>query len=182
MANHERRDLWADVDERRSRREDGTHQQPHRNGDLKACVVVREQDAGGPDGVKREETARRHERKGQEQDACITPPIGSLACRIADNEGHGTRDPEDGKVKPVVLEVWIEMRAKQQRDKPDQRQRSGEDSGGDDGRRSRSLSKRGRRATAGIVLSAEPFDRCYRSHSQVRRKTPAIPSRHSGDK
>jgi hypothetical protein len=145
-------------------------------------VVVREQDAGRPDGVKGEETARRHEREGQEQDACIPPPIGSLACRIADNEGHGARDPEDDKVKPVVLDVRIELRAEQQRDKPDQRQRSGEDSGGDDDRCARSLLKRGRRAIAGIVLGTEPFDRCYRSHSQVQRKTPAIPSRHSGDK
>jgi hypothetical protein len=132
--------------------------------------------------VKREETARRHERKGQEQDACIPPLIGSLACRVADNEGHGARDPEDHEVEPVVLEVRIELRAEQERDKPDQRQRSGEDSGDDDGRRSRSLLKRGRRATAGIVLSAEPFDRCYRSHGQLQRKTAAIPSRRSGDK
>jgi hypothetical protein len=133
VPDHEWRDLGADVDERRSCREDGTHQQPHRNGDLKACVVVREPDAGRPDGVKREETAGRHERKGQEQDACIPPPIGSLACRVTDNEGHGARDPEDDKVKPVVLEVRIELRAEQQRNKPDQRRRSGEDSGGDDG-------------------------------------------------
>src|SRR4030095_10971174 len=68
-----------------------------------------------------------------------------LTGRIAENERDGTCDPEDHEGKPVVLQVRIELGAQQQRHKPDQWQRSSEDSGDDHGRRPCSLLKRDRR-------------------------------------
>ena len=48
----------ADVDERRADREHGADQQADRDRDLEAGVLVREEDAGGPDGVQARGTRR----------------------------------------------------------------------------------------------------------------------------
>ncbi len=147
VTNQPRRDPGTRVDEGRSRGEHGAHQQPHRNGDLEAGVLLREEDAGRPVGVEAQEAAGRHERQREEQDACISSPIGRLARRVAENECHGAHGPEDDEVGLVVLEVRIELRPKQQRDEADHRQRGSNEPGRDDRRRPRALPKRGQTPT-----------------------------------
>ena len=56
-------DVRADVDKRRSCREDSRHEQSDRNRDLESGVLLGEQDALRPHGVEPEEAPRGHERQ-----------------------------------------------------------------------------------------------------------------------
>ena len=66
------------------------------------------------------------------------PPVGRLACRIAERERHTADDAEDDEMRLVVVELGVELRPKQQRDEPDQRQRDREEAGDHDRARPRS--------------------------------------------
>jgi hypothetical protein len=129
VANHQRRQLRPDVDERRCRREDGAHEQPYRDGDLEAGVVLGEQDPGRSEGMEAHEAARRHERERQEKDACVPAPLGRLTGGEAESERNGAHEPEEHEVEPGVDEVGVELGTKQQRHEPDQRQRDGRERG-----------------------------------------------------
>lgn len=69
--------------------------------------------------MESQETAGRHERKREEQDPGVPAPVGSLPGRIAENERHSPYDSKYDKMDPVVLEVRVKLRVKQQRDEPD---------------------------------------------------------------
>ena len=60
------------------------------------------------------------------RDPRVSPPLGGLAGTVAEHEREAADDPEDDEVGSVVLEVRVELPAKQQRGKPDQRERCGE--------------------------------------------------------
>jgi hypothetical protein len=100
--------------------------------------------------VKPHETAGRHEGQGEEQDAGIPAPVGRLTRREAESERDGTHEPEEHEMKPGVHEVGVELRAEQERDEPDQRQRGGQELG--DSYRSNQLSGRGRYASVRVTL------------------------------
>jgi hypothetical protein len=88
------------------------------------------------------EAAGGHERKGEEQDACIPAPVGGLARRVAENKRDSTDDPEDHEVEPVGLDVLVELLSKQQRDEPHQRQSGGDQAHDEERARARAPSKR----------------------------------------
>ena len=93
---------------------------------LKPACSLREEDAGRPDRVEDQEPAGRHEGEREEQDARVAASVGRLARGVAEDERDRADDPEDDEVRAVVLEVRVELRAQQQRDEPDERQRSRE--------------------------------------------------------
>jgi hypothetical protein len=121
VAHQPGRDPRPDVDEGRAGREDSGRQEPHRNGDLEAGVLLPEEDAGRPERMEPHEAAGGHEREREEQDTGVAAPIGSLARRIAEQERESADESEDDEMGAVVLEMGIELRAKQEGDKPDQR-------------------------------------------------------------
>ena len=61
--------------------------------------------------------------------AGVPPPVGCLACRIAESERHTADEAEDDEMRLMVMELGVELRPKQQRDEPDQRQRDREEAG-----------------------------------------------------
>ena len=69
-------------------------------------------------------------------------------------------DPEDDEVRAVVLEVRVELLTQQQRDEPDERQRSGDHPDDDNRRRARAVPRCG---DAGL-----PRDRRYESDPASR--------------
>ena len=68
----------------------------------------------------------------QEQHAGVPAPVGRLACRIAESERHAADEAEDDEMRLVVMELGVELRPKQQRDEPDQRERDREEAGDHD--------------------------------------------------
>jgi hypothetical protein len=109
------------VDERRRRRERRRHEQPDGDRNHEARVLLREEHLLGAECVQAQEAARRHEGERQEQHACVAAPVRRLAGGIAEDEGEAADEPEDDEVRPVVLDMRIELRAQKQRDEPHQR-------------------------------------------------------------
>jgi hypothetical protein len=105
-------------------------------------MLLGEQDLRRSDRMEPEEATGGHEREREQQDARVTSPIGRLARRVTENECHRADDPEDDKVEPVVLDVRIEPRAKQQRHEPDQRQCGSDEADDDERTCARAPSKR----------------------------------------
>ena len=86
-------------------------------------MLLGEQDALRPHGVEPEEAPRGHERQGEKEDASVSAPVRRLTRRIAEAERDGADNAEDHEMEPVVLDVRIELRPKQERGEPDKRQR-----------------------------------------------------------
>jgi hypothetical protein len=72
--------------------------------------------------------------------------------RIAEDERDRAYDAEDHEVRAVVLEMRIELSAKQERDEADQRQRGGDNDGDAESRRARTLSVRDRTADCAALF------------------------------
>ncbi len=79
------------------------------------------------DRVQEHEAAGRHEREGEEKDACVRAPLGRLARGEPEPERDPAGEAEDQEVQAVVLDVRVELLAQQQRHEPDERERAGED-------------------------------------------------------
>ena len=112
-------------------REHSAHEQPDRDGDLKPGILLREEDAGVPMACRPRKPPGGHEGEREQQDARVASPIGRLAGRVAEHERDAADDPEDDEVRPIVLEVRVELRPEQQRDEPDERERGDQECGGD---------------------------------------------------
>ena len=99
---------------------------PTGDRDLEACVLVREENPGGPERMETEKASGRHEGQRQQEHSSVAAALGGLAGRVAEDEGKPADDPEHDEVGAVVLEVRVELLAQEQGDEPDQRQREGE--------------------------------------------------------
>jgi hypothetical protein len=113
VPNQRRADSRPDIDKGGGPCKRRAYQQADRNGDLEAGIFLREEDSGRPDGVEAEEAPGGHKGKREEQDAGIPTPVGRLTGRVSENERDTAHDPEDDEVRPVVLEVRVQLRAKQ---------------------------------------------------------------------
>jgi hypothetical protein len=133
-----------EVDERRRSREDGAHEETDEDRDEKPRVFLLEENARGPEGVKAEEAARRHERQREQQDPCVPAPVGRLTGGVAEGECDASGDPEDDEVQPVVLDVRVELLAEEERDEADERQRHHQQHREPEHRGARSSSERAR--------------------------------------
>src|SRR5262249_8495318 len=71
-------------------------------------------------------------------------------------KGHRAHDPEDDEMQPVVLQVRVELGAKEKRDKPHQRQRGSERRSGNNRPPASATLRRGQRATGRGVRLAGP--------------------------
>ena len=69
--------------------------------------------------------------------AAIAAPLGRFTRGVAENECNAPHDPEDHEMRSIVLEVRVKLRAKQQRDEPDEWQCCHEERRGDTGHWSR---------------------------------------------
>ena len=107
-ANERGGDAGTDVDERRPRRKDRTHQEPDRDRNLKTGMFFREEDAGRANSVEPEEPTGGHERQREEQDARVGAPVRRLTRRVAEAECDRAHDPEDHEVERIVLDMRIE--------------------------------------------------------------------------
>ena len=97
-----------------------------------------------------QESAGRHERQREEQDAGVPAAVGRLARRVAERERDRAHDPEHHEMERIVLHMRIELRPKEQRDEPDERERCGDHRHGDEGARARPLLQPGPRAGSPI--------------------------------
>jgi hypothetical protein len=125
------------------------------------------------------ESARRHEREREEEHPRVAAPVRRLPRRIAEDERDGADDAEDHEVRAVVLEMRIELSAKQERGEADQRQRGGDHDGDAESRRACTLSVRARTADC-AALFVPLLLRCEQVHSDCNvRRTPVHSWRNS---
>ena len=98
-----------------------------------------------------QEASGRHEGQREQEDASIAAPLGRFTRCVAENERHAPDDPEDHEMRSIVLEVRVELGAKQQRDEANEWQRRQEERDGNTRHWSRMSLEQRRRPAVGIA-------------------------------
>ena len=126
MLHREWREPRSSVDECRRRYEHGGDDETGRDRDLEPREILADENAGRADRVQRQEGTRREKSHRQEEHPGITPPVGGLTRRVRERDNRQANRQEDHEVNAMVVPSRIEMRAQQQRDETDERQRRGQ--------------------------------------------------------